>query len=145
MPRFKPRLERQAIGRGSTGTVVSAQLWAGLPIGRNGLPRWAVVLVKDNVIAPGGRTGTENEARQFFDHVSGHLDHYPLTEQQARDIFAEHGIGDAHCPGCAARLPIGGRFCTGCGRPGGVHMRGQEALPAPGSSSPALILAVFVP
>jgi hypothetical protein len=148
MPLSNPTLERQSIGRGPNGTIVVAQLWAGLPTGRDGRPRWSVVLIKDGFIAPGGRTGTETEAKQFYVHVAGHCNVDPLTEGRARELLADVGYHTEYCRTCSCVLPIGGRFCTACGRPGGRKLPGGTVagLPAPGSGArPVLLAEVTIP
>ena len=136
-----PKLEQQAIAHKPGKAVVVAQLWSGLPIGRDGKPRWAVVLVTNGLITPGGRTGTEAEAKHFYQHVAHHFAEHPLTEQRAREILAEHGVDPAHCPTCACILPIGGQFCVACGRPCGVRSSISVGRPAPGSRARPIAMA----
>lgn len=108
-----PKLERQAIGRSSTtGALVVAQFWSGLPHRRH-----AVIFFRDGV-RTAERSGAYTPIFDSYTKVAESLTARPLTEDQARDALAATGHPrETPCTACAARLPLGGRFCTTCGQP----------------------------
>lgn len=118
--RLVPRLDEQIIGHNpDTGNLVVVQHWSGFPGSRHAtiIIGFSAGGIRD---APREQMASEGAVENRFNCARSRIGGRVVNTERAREILEELGHpAEERCtePYCGARLPIGGRYCTTCGRP----------------------------